>query len=133
MSYKTDIKETATEISLFGKITINKSTGIITVDNFNASQISLGRDVGKKRCKIIYFWVTESRSVTLKDESGTVALISDIGKITASPFVGLPASPVTGWLRIINDASSITYRATASGGGSDTALVMYNGTNWIYH
>lgn len=47
-------------------------------------------------------------------------------------FSTLP-SGVIGMLATITDASSVSYRGTASGGGSDTALVFYDGTNWIYH
>ena len=47
-------------------------------------------------------------------------------------FATLP-TPSTGKLAVINDASAITYRANAAGGGTDVALVMYDGTNWIYH
>lgn len=43
MSYKTDIKETSTEISLFGKITINKSSGFVTIST-NAFLDSLDVD-----------------------------------------------------------------------------------------
>lgn len=35
MSYKSEINETATEISLFGKITIDKSTGVVTISTAN--------------------------------------------------------------------------------------------------
>lgn len=47
-------------------------------------------------------------------------------------FASLPTG-VTGRIARISDASGISYRGIASGGGSDIALVMYDGTNWIYH
>lgn len=47
-------------------------------------------------------------------------------------FATLPTA-TTGMLATITDANSISYRGVASGGGSDTALVFYDGTNWIYH
>lgn len=40
---------------------------------------------------------------------------------------------VTGAIAYVTDASAVTYRAIATGGGSDVALVFYNGVNWIYH
>ena len=54
-------------------------------------------------------------------------------KTDSLTFATLPASPIQGWMRTITDASAITYRAIASGGGTDFALVVYDGTNWIYH
>ena len=47
-------------------------------------------------------------------------------------FSTLP-SGVVGQLASITDASNVGYRGTANGGGSDYALVTYNGTGWIYH
>jgi hypothetical protein len=48
-------------------------------------------------------------------------------------FSALPASPTTGELAIINDANDLAYRGDAAGGGTATALVLYDGTKWIYH
>ena len=39
----------------------------------------------------------------------------------------------TGQTAYVTDADTISYRATAVGGGSATALVFFDGTNWIYH
>jgi hypothetical protein len=39
----------------------------------------------------------------------------------------------TGQTAYVTDAASISYRGAATGGGSDTALVFFDGTNWIYH
>jgi len=47
-------------------------------------------------------------------------------------FATLPTG-VVGMTATITDASSVSYRGVASGGGSDTALVFYDGTQWIYH
>jgi lysophospholipase L1-like esterase len=38
-----------------------------------------------------------------------------------------------GMTAYVTDASSITYRATATGGGTGKALVFFDGTNWIYY
>jgi lysophospholipase L1-like esterase len=38
-----------------------------------------------------------------------------------------------GMTAYVTDADSITYRATATGGGTGKALVLFDGTNWIYH
>lgn len=43
------------------------------------------------------------------------------------------ATVLIGTIAHITDASTISYRADAAGGGSDFALVVYNGTKWIYH
>lgn len=40
---------------------------------------------------------------------------------------------VTGAIAYVTDASAISYRANVTGGGANVALVMYDGTNWIYH
>ena len=47
-------------------------------------------------------------------------------------YADLPSSPTVGMISYINDASSVSYRGTAAGGGSDVALVFYDGSNWIY-
>ena len=47
-------------------------------------------------------------------------------------FATLPTG-VVGMTATITDASAVSYRGVASGGGSDTALVFYDGTQWIYH
>jgi hypothetical protein len=38
-----------------------------------------------------------------------------------------------GLMATVFDASNVTYRGIATGGGTETALVLYDGTNWIYH
>lgn len=44
----------------------------------------------------------------------------------------LPSGEV-GDTAYVTDASSVTWRAVATGGGSDTVMVFFDGTNWIYH
>ena len=67
------------------------------------------------------------------DVGGTVE--TNALKIGVSTFSSLPAagSVSTGTVKCISDASAISYRGVATGGGSDIALVMSDGTNWIYH
>ncbi len=51
-------------------------------------------------------------------------------------FANLPAitnGVENGSIATITDATTPTYRGVASGGGTETALVMWDGTNWIYH
>lgn len=78
-------------------------------------------------------------SVVLPKKSGQIALISDIddviGSKILSPILYSQLTPVglPGQLAVITDAGIVTYRGVASGGGSNVALVMYDGTNWIYH
>ena len=45
----------------------------------------------------------------------------------------LPTGSLNGRMAYVTDASSISYRAVATGGGSSVALVFHDGTNWIYH
>jgi hypothetical protein len=51
---------------------------------------------------------------------------------TSYTFATLPIVTI-GTIAHITDASAISYRADAAGGGTDYALVTYNGTKWIYH
>lgn len=51
----------------------------------------------------------------------------------AYTFSTLPSSPITGTIAYITDAGTVTYRGDAAGGGSNFALVVWNGTKWIYH
>ena len=47
-------------------------------------------------------------------------------------FATLPIGTI-GMTAVITDASNLSWRGIASGGGSETALVLFDGTNWIYH
>lgn len=47
-------------------------------------------------------------------------------------FATLPASPINGDIATITDASNVVSGGNAAGGGSETALVVYDGTNWVY-
>lgn len=54
------------------------------------------------------------------------------GGILTAPtvYASLPASPVAGMVFSISDSTTQTWGATVSGGGSDFALVVYDGANW---
>ena len=60
-------------------------------------------------------------------------LSSEKLRLSKSYTVSTLPSGTQGDIAYVTDASSVTYRAIATGGGSDFALVVYNGTNWIYH
>ena len=47
-------------------------------------------------------------------------------------FATLP-TPIVGLTATITDATTLVWRGVAVGGGSETALVFYNGSNWVYH
>lgn len=84
--------------------------------------------------------------VLAPDETTVRAFIANDGAIsgsslntnsilTLSPYTFglLPASPVEGDVAFITDGASVSYRGIASGGGSETVMVFYDGTNWLYH
>lgn len=47
-------------------------------------------------------------------------------------FATLPVSPNNGDIATITDAMNVVSGGNAAGGGSETALVVYDGTNWVY-
>lgn len=47
-------------------------------------------------------------------------------------FATLPSSPNNGDIATITDASNVVSGGNAAGGGTDTALVVYDGANWVY-
>lgn len=59
-------------------------------------------------------------------------LISDILLLNTVVFSSLPSAGTAGRVAVISDASGKSYGAVAAGGGSDTAIVLDDGTNWIY-
>ncbi len=72
---------------------------------------------------------------TMRSELGG-ALKAKVLTTDRTTFANLPAiteGVTIGSIATISDASAISYRGIAAGGGSDTALVMWDGTNWIYH
>lgn len=71
--------------------------------------------------------------INLEGLSGRIETLGPISP-GGSTVASLPGSGnQAGEIRHVTDAAAITYRAVATGGGSDTALVMWDGTNWIYH
>lgn len=61
---------------------------------------------------------------------------SDTLKTTMYTFATLPSTGLQdGMIAQINDASSLSWRGAAAGGGTDTAIVMWDAdaTIWIYH
>jgi hypothetical protein len=74
---------------------------------------------------------------TLLEEGARITRLLDLQlkggiKTKQYTFASLPTG-ITGMVATITDADTPTYRGVASGGGTETALVMYDGTNWIYH
>ncbi|XRE42208.1 hypothetical protein ACIVBQ_000412 [Tenacibaculum discolor] len=47
-------------------------------------------------------------------------------------FATLPASPTNGDIATITDANNVVSGGNAAGGGADTEVVVYDGTNWVY-
>jgi len=45
-------------------------------------------------------------------------------------FANLPASPVAGMVTTVTDSNTATWGATIAGGGANTVLAFYNGSNW---
>lgn len=54
------------------------------------------------------------------------------GNTAPTTFANLPTSPSKGDIRSITDASVVSYRSIASGGGTNAAIVLYDGLNWVY-
>jgi hypothetical protein len=50
--------------------------------------------------------------------------------ITPTTVAGLPASPVDGQMGYVTDATSRTFAAAPTGGGSDHVPVWYDGSEW---
>lgn len=51
-------------------------------------------------------------------------------KLNGILFANLPASPTAGMVRTITDSNTIVWGATIAGGGANTVLAFYDGTNW---
>jgi hypothetical protein len=49
---------------------------------------------------------------------------------TAVTFANVPGTPATGMVVAITDSNTATWGATIAGGGANTVLGWYNGTNW---
>jgi hypothetical protein len=75
-----------------------------------------------------------SSDIVVRGDGRFDSLVSgaNIRAKTSYTFATLPTVNI-GTIAHITDASAISYRADAAGGGTDYALVTYNGTKWIYH
>lgn len=62
------------------------------------------------------------------DGDGTVNILQVL-KLSAIAFASLPTG-VAGMLAHVSDSSTNTWGATISGGGANTVLAFFNGTNW---
>lgn len=72
-----------------------------------------------------------SASFTFVDSTGV--LTAPLVKTSATTFSGLPLPSIVGAgvRSFITDASTTTFLATVTGGGSNSVPVVSNGTNWI--
>ena len=82
---------------------------------------------GVNAAAIVATNITNTRVLQIPDKSGIIAL-----KIEGFTVATLPTGEL-GATNYVTDATAITYRATATGGGTGKALVFFDGTNWIYH
>jgi hypothetical protein len=60
--------------------------------------------------------------------AGSLKLTSNI--VAGVTFANLNASPTAGEIQTVTDSNTATWGATIAGGGSNTVLAFYNGTNW---
>jgi|GEM_PF-6275806 len=74
-----------------------------------------------------------SNTITLGNTSNVRTYNKGVNNVSNAYTVTTLPTGVRGDVAYVTDANFISYRATASGGGSDTALVFFDGTNWIYH
>ena len=65
-------------------------------------------------------------------ENSGYDIFTNTVRLNPTTFAGLPSPASQGMIATITDGSSVSYRAIASGSGSDTVIVLYDGTNWIY-
>lgn len=112
-------------------------TGVKSFSTYiDLSTATNGFVLGNKTNSNKIFYATTEKAFIFIESDNTFAGVraSDL-YLPPVNFASLPsgAQLSVGLICTINDASSITYRGTASGGGSDFALVIYDGTNWIYH
>lgn len=50
--------------------------------------------------------------------------------LPVSTVAGLPGTPVIGMLAVVTDATATTHHSIVSGGGANSVVVFYDGTNW---
>ncbi len=61
--------------------------------------------------------------------STTTATFGVVARLTPVAFASLPTG-VTGMLACINNSTTATWGATIAGGGANTVIGFFNGTNW---
>lgn len=65
-------------------------------------------------------------------EAKAKIIASDTVRLASYTVATLPTG-TEGDMAYVTDATSLSWRGTATGGGSSKALVFYDGTNWLYH
>jgi len=136
----------------------NAGAAVLVVNNTgaNGSRIKIIGNGATTPSKTLA--VLNGQFIVLADTGGTLLTVTDagalivggnisnsLGNITSSGTIktnvyivsGLPASPPTGTIATISDAlaNGFGYRSSVVGGGTGAAgvaIVMYNGTSWIY-
>lgn len=51
--------------------------------------------------------------------------------LTPMPFAELPTAPAVGMLACVTDSTATAWGGVIAGGGSNTVLAFYDGTNWV--
>jgi len=52
-------------------------------------------------------------------------------QLTSVTFGELPTAPRVGMLACVSDSALATWGAVIAGGGTNTVLAFYDGTNWV--
>lgn len=82
--------------------------------------------------------------VTIMSDNGDVVLTASAGKIdvqsrmefataprlTVTTVGDLPGTPLSGMLAVVTDATVTTKNSIVAGGGANSVVVFYDGTNW---
>lgn len=51
-------------------------------------------------------------------------------RLTVTTVAALPGTPLSGMLAVVTDATATTHHSIVSGGGANSVVVFYDGTNW---
>ena len=73
--------------------------------------------------------------VPVVDKQGVLTLVflrflQGLGPARVTTVARLPAAPVVGQIASVTDSTTATWGATVAGGGANTVLAWWNGTNW---